>query len=354
MVAAGSPTAIRACLRASAANYATLRGFSVMAQAPLRPTVKLRAEQEATMFKHIVVGCNGRAEGRDAVALGAAIADATGARLSLVGVFAPSLFPVVGVNDRKTLRSETTQILRRERNLLAPDAVIHAVADTSVARALRHYAERWQADLVIIGSDRCAAPGHAAISRRGRQLLYDAPFSLALAARGLHEHGVRLAALGVGYDGGPEAQEALSLAAELARSAHARLVVRHVVEDQLPGFTTAEWIAATELNHAHVWQSACRRAQAETEAATSELVVPAEVSATVGDPGYQMRALSEMTDLVVVGSRRWGPVARLVSGGVGETLVADASCSILIVPRPSSAARQRLARQRRQAKPVVA
>lgn len=35
------------------------------------------------MFKHIVVGCDGRPEGRDAVALGAAIAAATGGRLSL-------------------------------------------------------------------------------------------------------------------------------------------------------------------------------------------------------------------------------------------------------------------------------
>ena len=306
------------------------------------------------MFRHIVVGCDGRAEGRDAVALGAAIADVTGARLSLVGVFPPSLFPVVGVNDRKTMRLQTTQTLRRERNLLAPDGVIHTVADTSVPRALRHYAERWQADLVIIGSDPSAAPGHAAISRRGRQLLYDAPFSLGLAARGLHERGVRLNTLGVGYDGGSEAQAALGSAGELARAARARLLVRHVVEDQVPGFTTAEWIAATEWNHAHVWQSACQHARSETEAAISGLDVPAEASATVGDPGYQLRALSETADLLVVGSRRWGPVARLVSGGVGETLVADASCSILIVPRPSPTARQRIARQRREANPVVA
>lgn len=57
------------------------------------------------MFKHIVVGCDGSPEGSDAVALGAAIASVTGARLSLVGVFPTSLFPVTGVTDRKALRS---------------------------------------------------------------------------------------------------------------------------------------------------------------------------------------------------------------------------------------------------------
>jgi nucleotide-binding universal stress UspA family protein len=35
----------------------------------------------------------------------------------------------------------------------------------------------------------------------------------------------------------------------------------------------------------------------------------------------------------VVGSRRWGPVARLLLGSTGEALLHDARCSALIVPR---------------------
>lgn len=42
------------------------------------------------MFRHIVVGCDGSPEGRDAVALGAAIAAIDDARLSLIGVFSPA------------------------------------------------------------------------------------------------------------------------------------------------------------------------------------------------------------------------------------------------------------------------
>jgi nucleotide-binding universal stress UspA family protein len=73
----------------------------------------------------------------------------------------------------------------------------------------------------------------------------------------------------------------------------------------------------------------------------------------VGDPGYEMRAFSGAVDLLVVGSRRWGPVARLVTGGVGETLVTDASCSVLIVPRPPSA-RNALPGRREARKPTPA
>ena len=215
------------------------------------------------MFKHIAVGCDGSHEGRDAVALGAAIASATGARLSLVGVFPPSFLPVEGVTDRKTLRTEATRALRRERDLLAPDAFIHTVADMSVARALRHYAERSHADLVIVGSSRSAPPGHVAIGRHGRQLLYDAPFALGLAARDLHEHGMRLGAVGVGYDGGPEAEAALGMAADLARAADARLLVRRVVEDRVPVLGGDAWIAMADWSHEQMWETARQNALAQ-------------------------------------------------------------------------------------------
>jgi nucleotide-binding universal stress UspA family protein len=288
------------------------------------------------MFKHIAVGCDGSYEGRDAVVLGAAIASITGARLTLVGVFPPWFLPIEGVSDRKTLRAEALRALRRERDRFAPDAFLHTIADGSLARALRHYAKRAHIDLVIVGSSRSAPAGHVAIGRHGRQLLYDAPFAVGLAARDLHEDGMRLRALGVGYDGAPEAQAALDTATGLARAADARLLVRRVVEDRVPILSADAWIAMAGWSHEQMWETARRQALSQTAESVSELGTATEVSATIGDPGYELRGLSESVDLLVVGSRRWGPVARLVTGGAGETLVRDASCSILIVPRPSA------------------
>lgn len=302
------------------------------------------------MFKHIVVGCDGSQEGRDAVALGARIASVTDARLSLVGVFPTSFFPVAGITDRKTLRAQATRALRHDRDLLAPHALVHAVADNSVPRALRHYAERWHADLVIVGSNPTASPGHVAIGRRARQLLYDAPFALGLAARGLHERTRWLRTIGVGYDGEPEAESALALAAELARSAGARLAVRRVVEDSITPLDIPS-VGLME-NWNDVLEEERQAGTIEAEAATSRLGISAEVTVTVGDPGYEVRAFSETVDLVVVGSRRWGPVARLVTGGVGETLVKDASSSILIAPRPVR--RGSALKRPRERKPAVA
>jgi nucleotide-binding universal stress UspA family protein len=298
------------------------------------------------VFKHIVVGCDGTPEARDAVALGAQIASATGAGLSLIGVFPPTFLPIPGVTDRKTLRAEAMQSLRRERDRFAPAALIHVAADTSVSRAVRRYAERWHADLVIIGSSRSAPPGHVHVGRHGRQLIDDSPFSLGIAARGLHEHERRLREIGVGYDGGPESEGALALAAELARATNAELQVRDVVEDRVPPLTPEQWVALEDWDHSHVWEQARMSALADAQAAVSRLGVRAQASATLGDPGYELRALTESVDLMVVGSRRWGTVARLVTGGVGETLVRDASCSIVIVPRPGRARRGHIPQQR--------
>jgi nucleotide-binding universal stress UspA family protein len=293
------------------------------------------------VFSHILVGSDGRPGADDALALGAAIASATGARLSLLGAFPPSFLPVEGVTDRKTLRAEATRALREQRHRLAPDAVVRTTADPSPARALRHFAQRSRADLVVVGSSHSAAPGHVAIGRTGRQLLYDAPFSLALAARGVHERSPALRAIGVGHGGGPEADVALAVAAELARAAQAKLLLRRVAEDRVPVLTGEQWIGLADWSHERMWEAERQKALAEAGAAASGLAVGAEVSATVGDPGYEMRAFSEAVDLLVVGSRRWGPVARIVTGGVGETLVTDASCSVLIVPRPAPSRRVR-------------
>lgn len=305
------------------------------------------------MFTHIAVGCDGSPEGRDAVALGEAIASATGARLTLVGAFTPWFLPVAGTSDRRTLRAQATAALRRERDRFAPDAFIHTVADGSAARALCHYGARAHVDLVIVGSSPRAPVGHVTIGRSGRQLLYDAPFALAVAARDLHRHDFRLGAVGVGYDGGSESLVALSAATVLARAADARLLVRRVVEDQVPVLSADAWIALAEWSHEQMWESARRGALTQARDAVAESGVETEVSATVGDPGYEMRALSEALDLLVVGSRRWGPVARLVTGGVGETLVRDAGCSILIVPRPRTS-RARGAGDGRVRRPALA
>lgn len=298
------------------------------------------------MLRHILVGCDGTAAGRDAATLGAQLASVARAGLTLVGVYPPSVSPVARLSERYALRAQAEARLGQERDAIAPRARVEAVCDTSVTRALRRYAEQRPADLVVVGSHRAADTGHTMISRRARQLLYDAPFAVAVAAHGLHERANAIGAIGVGYDGRPEAELALDLASDLAFRSDAQLHVRRVVESQVPALILEQWATTADL--ALAWEAARQVAHADTVGAMHSLYVPAEVSATVGDPGFELRGLSETVGLLVVGSRRWGPDERVVSGAVAETLLSYCSCSVIVVPRLPADDEQRLWRARRR------
>lgn len=286
------------------------------------------------MLKRIIVGHDGGPEGRDAVALGTVLAAATGADLRLVGIFAPTLLPVIpGITDRRTLRAEAEAPLQQARREFAADALVEVVADDSISRGLSRSAERHHADLVVIGSQHRARQGRVSIGRRGRQVLYGARYSLAIAPRGFCERVHDLEVIGVGYDGGPEADVALVAASDLAQAGAASLRVRAVVPDDVAQLIAQGWTGVLGWDERLAATSAA--ALPATQARVAELGIGGQVSVTVGDPGYELRTFSDEVDLIAVGSRRWGAAARLISGGVGETLVADAGCPVLIVPRPT-------------------
>ena len=74
------------------------------------------------------------------------------------------------------------------------------------------------------------------------------------------------------------------------------------------------------------------REDAEREAKATS--ADGDVEVLRGDPAGVLLELSERVDLLIIGSRRWGAMARVLLGTVGEALLHDASCPILIVPRP--------------------
>lgn len=52
-----------------------------------------------------------------------------------------------------------------------------------------------------------------------------------------------------------------------------------------------------------------------------------------GEPGEQLVALSTTLDVLVVGSRRYGPLRSVLVGDVGTRLAMEARCALVIVPR---------------------
>ncbi len=283
----------------------------------------------------IAVGIDGFPEGRDAAALGHLLAQATGADLMLVAVHSPALLPAPPELSFISQRQEAQRILREVRATEAPDSRTATASDISVPRALLRVVRRHHCDLLVVGSTREGLEGRVQIGDRTRQLLGQFKCALAVAPRGIHADPPRLCRVGVGYDGGPESEAALALAASIALGAGAELRVQAVVDDRLPPFAWSRvgGILATEWDEAVEDEMDQIRKQAAE--AARQTPAPVDVAVARGRPSDALLKLSETVDILVIGSRRWGPTKRLLLGSTGEALMHGAGCPVLAVPRPS-------------------
>lgn len=309
---------------------------------------------EHPIFHRLVVGSDGSEQGHDAAALGAMIAAASGgADVSLLGVYPTSLLPIKGMTDRETFRRLAERTLQSERRRWHMAAGIHTTSDFSIPRALTHHAERWKADLIVVGSGDRAVEGHAAISPRSRQLLGGGRFALAIARRGLAGGEPRLRTIGVGYDAGAESRLALDVAAGLARGAGAQLRILTVVDNRLPVLSFGQWMTLTDAELTSMWDSKLDQQTSDAREAVREAGVSATVDGMFGDPVRHLREFTGELDLLVIGSRRWGTLARVLAGSVGEALVGDSQCSLLMVPRPAGTRQARVRSASAVEQPVV-
>lgn len=299
------------------------------------------------MLRKVLVGVDGTPAGRDAVALSRALAAADDPDVVLVGAYTDPLLPFPpGLRRDLQLGREVERLLLETRRELAPSARTHVRADLSPGRALCHEIAGEHADLLVVGSSRRVGAGRAGVGRTGRQVLHDAACAVALAAHGIAgENGAQPFALRriiVGVDRSPEARAALGVARGLAAGADARLTAVAVVDDRLPA-TVAPAGMAMELVQ---WDDLVAANRKQSEALLAELARDApglETELRVGDPGEELAAAAEDADLLVIGSRRWGPLSHLVVGSTGEELVREAPCSLLLVPRPAEEAAERSA-----------
>jgi nucleotide-binding universal stress UspA family protein len=300
-----------------------------------RSTTSSGAQARTRTVARIAVGIDGYPEGRDAAVLASAIARATDAELMLVGVHLDPLVVLPAGLDWKSLEKQTRATLIEIRDQLAPEARIVVETDLSIPRALHRVVRREHRDLLVVGSSRHAPAGQVRIGKRTRQLLCNFECALAVAPRGIHKRAeIQLRRIGLGYDDGPESRAALELAGSIAAAAGAVLHVRSVVDDRIPvsGFFAGSGVLLPEWNETiQAEVNACSERATRDAQATGANV---QVEVLRGRPADRLLELCADVDLLVIGSRRWGAVARLMLGSTGEALMHDASCPVLVVPRP--------------------
>jgi nucleotide-binding universal stress UspA family protein len=284
----------------------------------------------------IAAAVDGYPEGRDAAALGALLARATGGELLLVAVHPEPLVVLPPELGWSAMRHQAEAVLRQTRDELAPGARAVVETDWSVPRALERVVAREHRNLLVLGSSRHGRDGGVRIGGRTRQLLCHLGCALAVAPRGFSRRsGLRLVRTGVGYDGSPESRAALALAASIAGPVGAGLSVTGVIDERIPALG---WSNIGREQVSAMWSEALEREvellRVEAQRAADATGAEIEVDVRRGNPIHALRELSERVDLLVIGSRRWGSVARLLLGSTGEALLHDAACPVLVVPRP--------------------
>jgi nucleotide-binding universal stress UspA family protein len=247
---------------------------------------------------------------------------------------APPIYPKVVVGYLENERGEDARLLAER--IVERDGgelrVIH-VEKGSPADALQALAESGEADLIVLGSTHHAHLGSVSPGSVAEHLLHGARCSLVIAPKGYgdEDHSEdRLRVAAVGFDGMAESYAALDEAAKLAAKFGGSLRVIGVATP-VPAMGAAAAAAQAGPEAGPDFQTQLNNAVAE---------LPPELRALPvferGDPVEKLLEAAEVgVDLLVLGSRGFGPVMRLLIGSVSSRVIREAPCPVLVVPRPA-------------------
>jgi nucleotide-binding universal stress UspA family protein len=241
------------------------------------------------MYRRILIGYDGHEPSRDALTLGRALAAIEGAELVLASAL-ENLDPLAAPADAfDRARAEAEDRLRASaRDLLGKEREfrLRVVGGVSAPRALTELAEDERADVIVIGSTHRGGLGRVLPGSVGERLLQGAPCAVLVAPRGFADRSEPFAirTIGIGYDGRTESTHARDVASALAAELGADVEMITVGDDE-------------------------------------------------GDPGEVLARRSDAFDLLVVGSRGYGPVRHALEGNVSGKVMRAAASPVLVVPR---------------------
>jgi nucleotide-binding universal stress UspA family protein len=282
--------------------------------------------------KNIVIAVDAKQRTLDALALGHRLADATGAPAVLVTVFPYHPLDDADSPELVTLRAEardTLLELAEADGLEVADAEV--IAGNFAARELHRVTERRETGIIVVGSTTRGPMGRLLVGGVGERLLAGAACPVAVAPRGYGERApVRLQSIGVGVDGSQEARLALDAAVALAQSCGARIRVITAFQRLAFGVGPATALPGASAND--LMRSELRAIHEQAIAGISN-DVGTESRFLDGSADDVLVAQSEDLDLLVVGSRGYGPLGAVLLGSASTALARTAACPIVVMAR---------------------
>jgi nucleotide-binding universal stress UspA family protein len=278
----------------------------------------------------LLVGLDNRDGGEDALELARVLSAGSRGSAVLVTVVSTgplpmeyALLPEEEAHECQPLFAEA------EEKLTGLELEVRAYGGGSPAGILTMLAEREKFNAIVVGSPHRGAIGRVMIGSVATSLLNGAPTDVAVAPKGYaKERHDSIREIAVGYDGTPEAKLALRRAEALAGRENAHLKLLTVVSPPaaVPVMVPGVYAPQSPPEPDRIINEGIHSVDPK---------LAAEAVRRDGDPADRLiKECEQGVDLLVLGSRGYGPLGRALLGSVSRPLVRNAACPVLVVSRP--------------------
>lgn len=284
-------------------------------------------------MRRILIGYDGSEHGRDALALGRLLAEALEAN-PLVAVVLPNPERLAGIERAESELTAHAEKLFHEARVALPGLGTETtlVRDFTPGRALHALAAEESPLATVLGSAHRGLLGRVLLGSTGEALLSGAPAPVAVAPAGYAGNGSRrLLSIAVAVDGSEEADNALDSAIALAGHLNSELTILSVAPPPYWGYADA-FAALSGDSDVDLGR---QQAEAVLELARERIPdgLPTETLVLRGEPAAAIAEAAADFDLLLLGSRGYGPLRGVFLGSVSAPLVRQAPCPVLVLSR---------------------
>ncbi len=296
--------------------------------------------QEADQAGPLLVGYDGSEQSRDALALTRLLAQTTGRPVLALAVITLAPPEATWVEYERMQREEIERLGREVNAGLAdlPRVEYRHVLAPSPAHEIHDAAVAVGAGLIVLGSTHRGPVGRVLPGSVADRLLSAAPCPVAVAPRGYRDRHPQIRSVAVAYDASAESELALREACRLAATAGGGLRVISVASPEdarvaVPGAAGWAGLVTTQEGVEEERRRVAERLEAAIAGidpalnATGEVIVDPHPAAVIADAG-------EDADLLVMGSRGYGPLGRVLLGGAASHVIRTAACPVVVTTRP--------------------
>ena len=231
---------------------------------------------------------------------------------------------------RAAAQDDLLELGRTLEGVVVDDAIV--LASSSPARALHELSAAPSTVLVVVGSTTRGAIRRVLPGNIAHELLSGAACPVAIAPHDYEQQDTRpLSTVGVAFDGSEEARQALAGARELARRVGATLHIITAVEPLAFGAVPVSTIEPA-ASASRLLEDELRAVHDAAVAESLDIVETQSVFAR-GEPSHVLLQQSQQLDVLMAGSRGYGPLGAVLLGSTTRELMHGAACPVIILPR---------------------